>query len=187
MPIHPLKRVFHPPLPPVLLLLLLLLLLRRVRVFHVTNNGLNKNKKRITQTLKIFNNPPPKEGRTTTHYLLSSAKSGSMGVAWGVSAQYSASKAWKACSGRHAARLVLVAAVALLVAVVASVGDDGDDGDDIRSASLGVLVLALDIIVASVPSRTISKGREKRKRGRGRRKGVLCACACVSGVLVTAV
>ena len=35
MPIHPLKRVFHPlppPPPP--------LLLRRVRVFHVTNNGL---------------------------------------------------------------------------------------------------------------------------------------------------
>ena len=51
-----------------------------------------------------------------------------------------------------------VVAVAL---VVASVGDDGDDGNDVTSLSLCVLVLALDVIVASVPSRTISKGREK--------------------------
>ena len=52
-----------------------------------------------------------------------------------------------------------VVAVALVVA--ASVGDDRDDGDDVTSLSLCVLVLALDVIVASVPSRTISKGREK--------------------------
>jgi hypothetical protein len=49
---------------------------------------------------------------------------------------------------------------------VASVGDNGDDGD-VPSVSLGFLVLAFVVVVASVLSRTISKGGEKEK-GRGR-------------------
>lgn len=89
-----------------------------------------------------------------------------MGLAWGASAQYSASKAWKACSGRHAAKLVLV----LIVAVASSVGvaSVGDNGDDVPSLSLGALVLTsfavVAVILASVPSRTISKGTERKKR-----------------------
>jgi peptidoglycan/LPS O-acetylase OafA/YrhL len=86
-----------------------------------------------------------------------------MGLAWGASAQYSASKAWKACSGRQAAKLVLVLIVAVASVGVASVGDNGDD---VPSLSLGALILAsfavVAVILASVPSRTISKGTKKR-------------------------
>lgn len=89
-----------------------------------------------------------------------------MGLTWGASAQYSASKAWKACSGRQAAKLVLVLIVAVASVGVASVGDNGDD---VPSLSLGALELAsfavVAVILASVPSRTISKGTKRKKRG----------------------
>jgi hypothetical protein len=74
---------------------------------------------------------------------------------------------------------VLVVAVA---SVVESVGDNGDDGNDFPSVSLGVLVLAFVIVVASAPLRTISKGREKEKR---RAEGCV-SVVCVSAKWVTA-
>lgn len=55
------------------------------------------------------------------------------------------------------------------------VGDNGDEGEDVPSVSLDVPVLAFAVAFAfaSVPSRTISKGRDgERNRGRG---GV-CRC-----------
>jgi hypothetical protein len=65
--------------------------------------------------------------------------------------------------------LVLVLVVTVASVGVASVGDDGDDGDDAPSVSLGVLVFAFVavFIVASVPSRTISKGRGRETKGKG--------------------
>lgn len=71
--------------------------------------------------------------------------------------------------------LVLVAVVAVS-SVLASVGDGSDD--DIPSVSLDVLVLlAFVIAFASVPSRTISKGRERGKKNSG---GVShCESVCV--------
>lgn len=54
---------------------------------------------------------------------------------------------------------------------LASVGDNGDDSNDVPSVSLDVPVSASAVVfvfaVASVPSRTISKGREGEKEGKG--------------------
>jgi hypothetical protein len=53
-----------------------------------------------------------------------------------------------------------------VVSVVASSGDNGDDSDDVPSVSLDVPVLAFGFVVASVPSRTISKGEREGEKER---------------------
>ena len=76
--------------------------------------------------------------------------------------------------------LVLVVAVSSLV----DNGDEGDEGDVVPSASLDVLVLAFAVViaVASVPSRTISKGRQRKNTEQGKGMCMMCVCVCVSVV-----